>query len=88
MNNIDNIRVTEGCPRAIVLKGSIEEMGRVPPEREDAKRDMRALMYIAEKHCPKFTEWMQGLQKGCEEKGIQMDIEDLYMVATYPDERW
>ena len=28
MNNIDNIRVTEGCPRAIVLKGSIEEMGR------------------------------------------------------------
>ena len=26
MNNTDIIRVTEGCPRAIVLKGSIEEM--------------------------------------------------------------
>lgn len=121
MNNTDIIRVTEGCPRAIVLKGSIEEMGRqygnafaeelkdleivvkasvfgtpfttamygfVPPGVEDSKRDMRALMYIAKKYCPKFIEWMAGLQKGCAEKDVNIDMESLYMVATYPDERW
>ena len=117
MNNTDIIRVTEGCPRAIVLKGSIEEMGRqygnafaeelkdletvvkasvfgtpfttamygfVPPGVEDSKRDMRALMYIAKKYCPKFIEWMAGLQKGCAEKDVNIDMESLYMVATYP----
>ncbi len=121
MNNIDNIRVTEGCPRAIVLKGSIEEMGRqygnafaedmrelnvivkaavfgapfttamygfVPPTAEEAGQDMRALMFIAEKYCPEYTAWMTGLQKGCAEKGVYLEMEDLYMVTTYPDERW
>lgn len=112
---------TEGCPEAVVLKGTIRQMGiqygkkfaykwknydilikasifGMPfttamygfevPEREAVKKDMQALMHIAVKYCPEYIEWLKGLQEGLASKDVNLDIEDILMVATYPDERW
>ncbi|MCF0230317.1 MAG: hypothetical protein HUJ76_11585, partial [Parasporobacterium sp.] len=62
--------------------------GFVPPKKEDARRDMQALIYISRKYSPNYVEWIEGLQKGLESRGVELDIEDVVMVATYPDERW
>lgn len=112
---------TNGCPQAVVLKGTTRQMGvqygrkfagkwknydvlikasifgtpfttslygYVPPEKEKAKRDMQALLYVADKYCPDYVEWLKGLQEGLAGEGVALDIEDILMVATYPDERW
>lgn len=112
---------TEGCPEAIVLKGTTHQMGYQygrrfadkwknydmlikasifgmpyttamygyePPEKESAKKDMQALLYIANKYCPEYVEWLKGLQEGLASKGLVLDIEDILMTSTYPDERW
>lgn len=112
---------TKGCPEAIVLKGSIAQMGfqygkefagkwkhydtlikasvfgtpfttamygYVPPEKDKAKRDMQALLYIAQKYSPKYMEWLTGLQTGLASEGLELDLEDILLVATYPSERW
>lgn len=62
--------------------------GYVPPTPEKARKDMQALLYIAEKYCPGYVDWIKGLQKGLAKEGFELDIEDILMVATYPDERW
>ncbi len=112
---------TDGCPKAVVLKGTTRQMGAqygrkfagkwknydilikasifgtpfttamygfVPPERDKAKKDMRALLHIADKYCPDYVEWLKGLQEGLASEGLDLDIEDILMAATYPDERW
>ena len=62
--------------------------GYVPPEKAKAKRDMQALLYVADKYCPDYRNWLEGLQEGLAGEGVILDIEDILMAATYPDERW
>ena len=112
---------TDGCPEAIVLKGTMRQMGVqygrkfagkwkhydilikasifgtpfttamygfVPPERERVKKDMQALLHIADKYCPNYVEWLKGLQEGLAIEGLNLAVEDILLAATYPDERW
>ncbi len=112
---------TDGCPNAIVLKGTTRQMGAqygrrfagkwkhydilikasifgtpfttamygfVPPEKGQAKKDMQALLHIANRYCPDYVEWLKGLQEGLASQGVELDLEDILMAATYPDERW
>ena len=62
--------------------------GYEPPEKDQAKKDMQALLYIAKKYSPEYVEWLEGLQEGLESQGVILELEDILMVATYPDERW
>lgn len=80
---------------SVVIKASVfgtpfttAMYGFEPPQPDKAKKDMQALMYIAEKYCPQYMEWIYGVQSGCKDQGFEIEIEDLMMVATYPDERW
>lgn len=62
--------------------------GYVPPTKEKAKKDMQALLYIVGKYCPDYIQWLEGLKEGLASKDVVLDLEDLLLVATYPDERW
>lgn len=62
--------------------------GFAPTEKEQAETDMRAIMFLAEKYCPQYMEWIRGVQSGCAIKGFEIELEDLMLVTTYPAERW
>lgn len=55
---------------------------------EMADKDMEVMMYVADTYVPEYRAWLEGVQEGCKEAGVDISFRDLVMAATYPCERW
>ncbi len=55
---------------------------------EVVEKDIQVWTYYLEKYDPKLKDWLLGISKGCENKGLEVSYVDLVAIMVLPQEVW
>jgi hypothetical protein len=56
--------------------------------RDKVTKDMQVHNYYLEKYDPGYKGWLQGIVKGCKNKGYEVEYLDLVLLMVFPGEMW